>query len=47
MQYPSLNVRGMKSAAVGDKALANIVPDSAVAEIDVRTTPDSTAVYLG
>ncbi len=46
MQYPSLNVRGMQSAAVGDKA-ANIVPDTAVAEIDVRTTPDSTAVYLG
>jgi acetylornithine deacetylase/succinyl-diaminopimelate desuccinylase-like protein len=46
MQYPSLNVRGMSSAAVGDKA-ANIVPDLAVAELDLRTTPDSNAVYLG
>jgi acetylornithine deacetylase/succinyl-diaminopimelate desuccinylase-like protein len=46
MQYPSLNVRGMASAAVGDK-VANIVPDKAVAELDLRTTPDSTAGYLG
>ncbi|RYF62536.1 MAG: M20/M25/M40 family metallo-hydrolase, partial [Comamonadaceae bacterium] len=46
MQFPSLNVRGMASAAVGDKA-ANIVPDTAVAELDLRTTPDSNAVYLG
>jgi acetylornithine deacetylase/succinyl-diaminopimelate desuccinylase-like protein len=46
MQYPSLNVRGMASAAVGDK-VANIVPDSAVAELDLRTTPDSDAKYLG
>ena len=46
MQYPSLNVRGMASAAVGDK-VANIVPDRAVAELDLRTTPDSDAAYLG
>jgi acetylornithine deacetylase/succinyl-diaminopimelate desuccinylase-like protein len=46
MQYPSLNVRGMASAAVGDK-VANIVPDTAVAELDLRTTPDSDARYLG
>ncbi|CAG2130808.1 M20/M25/M40 family metallo-hydrolase [Ralstonia mannitolilytica] len=46
MQYPSLNVRGMGAAAVGDK-VANIVPDKAVAELDLRTTPDSTADYLG
>ena len=46
MQYPSLNVRGMASAAVGDK-VANIVPDTAVAELDLRTTPDSEAKYLG
>ena len=46
MQYPSLNVRGMASAAVGDKA-ANIFPDQAVAELDLRTTPDSDAKYLG
>lgn len=46
MQYPSLNVRGMASAAVGDK-VANIVPDKAVAELDLRTTPDSDAAWLG
>ncbi|MGH8175085.1 MAG: M20/M25/M40 family metallo-hydrolase [Steroidobacter sp.] len=40
MQFPSLNVRGMASAAVGAKA-ANIVPHEAVAELDLRTTPDS------
>ena len=46
MQYPSLNVRGLASAAVGDK-VANIVPDTALAELDLRTTPDSDAKYLG
>jgi acetylornithine deacetylase/succinyl-diaminopimelate desuccinylase-like protein len=46
MQYPSLNVHGMASAAIGDKA-SNIVPDQAVAELDLRTTPDSRAGYLG
>lgn len=45
MQYPSLNVRGMASAAVGDK-VATIVPDMAVAELDLRTTPESDANYL-
>jgi len=40
LQYPSLNVRGMASAAVGAKA-ANIVPSEAVAEIDIRTTPET------
>ena len=37
IQYPSLNVRGMASAAIGDKA-ANIVPSEAIAELDLRTT---------
>lgn len=46
MQYPSLNVRGMAAAAIGDK-VANIVPDKAEAELDLRTTPDSDAAYLG
>lgn len=45
MQYPSLNVRGMASAAIGDK-VATIVPDMAVAELDLRTTPESDAKYL-
>jgi acetylornithine deacetylase/succinyl-diaminopimelate desuccinylase-like protein len=39
LQYPSLNVRGMSSAATGEKT-TNIVPSEAVAEIDVRTTPE-------
>ncbi len=40
LQYPSLNVRGMASAAVGSKA-ANIVPSEATAELDLRTTPET------
>jgi acetylornithine deacetylase/succinyl-diaminopimelate desuccinylase-like protein len=40
LQYPSLNVRGLAAAAVGAKA-ANIVPSDAVAEIDLRTTPET------
>jgi acetylornithine deacetylase/succinyl-diaminopimelate desuccinylase-like protein len=40
MQYPSLNVRGMASASVGDKA-ANVVPSEATAELDLRTTPEA------
>jgi acetylornithine deacetylase/succinyl-diaminopimelate desuccinylase-like protein len=40
LQYPSLNVRGMASGAVGAKA-ANIVPSEAVAELDLRTTPET------
>jgi acetylornithine deacetylase/succinyl-diaminopimelate desuccinylase-like protein len=45
LQYPSLNVRGMASAAVGDK-VANIVPSEAVAEIDMRTTPETDGRHL-
>jgi acetylornithine deacetylase/succinyl-diaminopimelate desuccinylase-like protein len=45
LQYPSLNVRGMASAAVGDEA-ANIVPSEAVAEIDMRTTPETDGRHL-
>jgi acetylornithine deacetylase/succinyl-diaminopimelate desuccinylase-like protein len=40
LQYPSLNVRGMASASVGAKA-SNIVPSAAIAEIDIRTTPET------
>ena len=36
---PSLNVRGMASAWVGDQ-VRTIVPDSAIAEIDLRLVPD-------
>ena len=40
LQYPSLNVRGLAAAGVGARA-ANVVPSEAVAEIDLRTTPDT------
>jgi acetylornithine deacetylase/succinyl-diaminopimelate desuccinylase-like protein len=40
LQYPSLNVRGLASAGVG-AAAANVVPSDAVAEIDLRTTPEA------
>ena len=45
VQYPSLNIRGMQSAAIGEKA-SNIVPAKAVAELDLRTTPGASAAYL-
>jgi acetylornithine deacetylase/succinyl-diaminopimelate desuccinylase-like protein len=45
LQYPSLNVRGMASASIGPKA-ANIVPSLAVAELDLRTTPETPPDYL-
>jgi len=45
LQYPSLNVRGMASAAVGAKA-ANIVPSEAKAELDFRTTPETDGRHL-
>ncbi len=40
LQYPSLNVRGMASGWVGDK-VRTIVPDRAVAEIDIRLVKES------
>ncbi|WP_394751203.1 M20/M25/M40 family metallo-hydrolase [Spongiimicrobium salis] len=40
LQYPSLNVRGLGSGWVGDKA-RTIVPGSATAEIDIRLVPES------
>jgi acetylornithine deacetylase/succinyl-diaminopimelate desuccinylase-like protein len=45
LQYPSLNVRGMAAASVGDKA-ANIIPHQAVADLDLRTTPETPPDYL-
>jgi acetylornithine deacetylase/succinyl-diaminopimelate desuccinylase-like protein len=45
LQYPSLNVRGMAAADIGDKA-ANIVPSHAVAELDLRTVPGADPEYL-
>lgn len=40
LQYPSLNVRGLAAAGVGAEA-ANVIPASAVAEIDLRTAPET------
>ncbi|MBC7977776.1 MAG: M20/M25/M40 family metallo-hydrolase [Myxococcales bacterium] len=45
LQYPSLNVRGMAAASIGDKA-SNIIPHQAIADFDVRTTPESPPEYL-
>ena len=45
VQYPSLNIRGMEAAAVGDKA-ANIIPSKATAELDLRTTPGASPAHL-
>jgi acetylornithine deacetylase/succinyl-diaminopimelate desuccinylase-like protein len=39
LQYPSLNVRGLAAGGVGAQAV-NAIPSQAVAEIDIRTTPD-------
>lgn len=40
VQYPSLNVRGIRAGWVGDQA-RTIIPDRAVAEIDVRLVAES------
>ncbi len=45
LQYPSLNIRGMAAAAIGDKG-ANIVPSKAAAELDLRTTPETPPEFL-
>ena len=45
IQYPSLNIRGLSSGWVGEQA-RTLGPSSAVAEIDVRLTPESDAERL-
>lgn len=45
MQYPSLNIRGMSSGWVGDEA-RTIVPDKAVATIDIRLVPETDGFRL-
>src|SRR4029077_6540374 len=45
LQFPSLNIRGMESAAIGNKG-ANIVPNKATAELDLRTTPGAPPARL-
>jgi acetylornithine deacetylase/succinyl-diaminopimelate desuccinylase-like protein len=45
VQYPSLNIRGMAAAAIGEK-VATIVPSRAQAELDLRATPEAPPDYL-
>lgn len=40
LQYPSLNVRGLRSVWVGDEA-RTIIPATAVAELDIRLVKES------
>jgi acetylornithine deacetylase/succinyl-diaminopimelate desuccinylase-like protein len=40
LQYPSLNVRGMAAGGVG-AVVTSVVPSEAIAEIDIRTTPET------
>jgi acetylornithine deacetylase/succinyl-diaminopimelate desuccinylase-like protein len=40
MQYPTLNVRGLQSLYVGEQS-RTLIPDKAVAEIDIRLVPTS------
>lgn len=40
LQYPTLNVRGLKAAYVGGAA-RTIIPDEAIAMIDIRLVPES------
>ncbi len=40
MQYPSLNVRGLRAAWVGDE-VRTIIPAEAIAELDIRLVPET------
>lgn len=40
LQYPSLNIRGLSSANIGKQA-GTVIPDKAVAELDLRLVPES------
>ncbi len=45
LQYPSLNIRGLGSGWIGEKA-RTIVPESATAEIDLRLVPETDGTRL-
>ena len=45
LQYPTLNVRGLEALHVGTEA-RTLIPDQAVAEIDIRLVPSSDAERL-
>jgi acetylornithine deacetylase/succinyl-diaminopimelate desuccinylase-like protein len=40
LQYPSLNIRGLQSAYVGKQA-GTVIPDRAIAELDLRLVPET------
>jgi acetylornithine deacetylase/succinyl-diaminopimelate desuccinylase-like protein len=42
LQFPSLNIRGLESGDIGDAA-RTIIPDRAIAEIDVRLVKETDA----
>jgi acetylornithine deacetylase/succinyl-diaminopimelate desuccinylase-like protein len=45
LQYPSLTIEGLGAAQVGEKSAA-IIPDRAVAAMDIRTVPEIPAAKL-
>ncbi len=45
LQYPSLNIRGLGSGWIGEKA-RTIVPESATAELDLRLVPETDGTRL-
>ncbi|MCU0356930.1 MAG: M20/M25/M40 family metallo-hydrolase [Cyclobacteriaceae bacterium] len=45
LQYPTLNIRGMDALYIGSEA-RTLIPDKAVAEIDIRLVPSSDANRL-
>jgi acetylornithine deacetylase/succinyl-diaminopimelate desuccinylase-like protein len=45
LQYPSLNVRGIAAASIGE-SVANIIPREAIAELEMRTTKEANGEYL-
>jgi acetylornithine deacetylase/succinyl-diaminopimelate desuccinylase-like protein len=45
LQYPSLNIRGMGAAWIGDKA-RTIVPENATVEMDIRLVPETNGLKL-
>jgi acetylornithine deacetylase/succinyl-diaminopimelate desuccinylase-like protein len=45
IQYPTLNIRGMNALFIG-KEVRTLIPDKAIAEIDIRLVPSSDADRL-
>ena len=45
IQYPSLNIRGIAASGVGER-VSNLLPSLALAQLDLRTTPEASPEYL-